>query len=293
MDFDALNDFRLVVHHGGFGKASRATGRPKASLSKRVIELEDRLGVRLLDREGGKIRLTEEGEQLLSRAEHLLDEVDQIREEISAGIARPRGKLRIAAPNLFSHIWMGKLTARFLIQYPEVVIETIVVDRPIDAPDEWFDVLIQVNPGPLVDLVGKIFARDDVRIVAPANFLDAIKLQDGIEIPAITPSGAVAPTLWKLLWQKEIIAVKPRSALQLPSRLMIRDALCEGIGMAELPRSIIASDVEAGRLVDLGPAPRREVEIWALHSSRRLTTRKVTAFIELLVKTFRGSMVEL
>lgn len=292
MDFEALADFRLVVLHGGFGKASRATGKPKASLSKRVINLENKLGVRLFDREGGRLHLTEEGRQLYGHAEHLLDEVDQIREEIGAGVARPRGKLRVAAPNLFSHLWLGRLSARFLMRYPEVTIEAILLDRPVDFSDEWFDLLIQVNPGPLVGLVGRIIARDQVRILAPKSLIAGMSIADGMEVPAILPAGAPVPASWNITIGSRSVTVRPRFNLQLPSRLMVRDAVREGLGFAELPKSIVTSDLRSGVLVDVGPAPIEKVEVWALHASRRLPSRKVTAFIDFLCEFFRDAVLE-
>jgi DNA-binding transcriptional LysR family regulator len=292
MDFEGLRDFRLVASHGGYGKASRASGRPKASLSKRVIDLENQLGVRLFDRENRKIRLTDEGVQLFARAEHLLDEIDQIMEDISAGIARPRGKLRIGAPSLFSQLWMGSLTTRFLRLYPEVTIESLIVERSNGAIDESVDLLIQVNPGAHVEMIGRIFARDEVRIVAPAAMVDALPNEDG-EVLAIVPTGTILPSHWRIFLHGTEHKIKPRAVLQLPSRLMVRDAVREGLGIAELPKSIVAGDLQQGRLIDLGPALQRHVEVWALHHSRRLTTRKVTAFIDLLVDTFKGTLVEL
>ena len=136
MDLSALSDFVLVASNGGFGAASRRTGRPKATLSRRVIELEDGLGVRLFERGGRVLRLTEEGSALLVRTEGLLGEIHEAGEAVSAGRDRPRGRLRVSAPILFSHIAMGRIAAAFSTRYPDVQLEVTAEDRPVDLVAE-------------------------------------------------------------------------------------------------------------------------------------------------------------
>src|SRR5689334_9961954 len=113
MDLLALADFNLVARHGGFGRAARATGRPKATLSRRVAELESSLSLRLFERGPRAVKLTEEGRALHERAGALLAELDETAAAIASGGGKPRGHLRISAPLLFAQIAMGKLAAEF------------------------------------------------------------------------------------------------------------------------------------------------------------------------------------
>src|SRR5215217_7286909 len=119
MDLLALADFNLVARYGGFGKAARATGRPKATLSRRVSELEASLQLRLFERGGRLLKLTEEGRALFERTGQLLTELDEAATAIASGGGSPRGRLRISAPLLFSQTAMGKLAAEFGMKYPE------------------------------------------------------------------------------------------------------------------------------------------------------------------------------
>src|SRR3954471_10225071 len=98
MDLNALTDFNLVATHGGFGKASRATGRSKATLSRRISDLEEALGVRLIERGTHRLELTEAGELLWSRTEDPMREVSDAVATVREGVSTPRGRLRIAAP---------------------------------------------------------------------------------------------------------------------------------------------------------------------------------------------------
>src|SRR3954470_13558872 len=92
MDLLALTDFNLVARHGGFGRAARATGRPKATLSRRVAELESSLGLRLLERGASSLKLTEEGRALYERTWALLAEVDETAAAIASGGEKPQGR---------------------------------------------------------------------------------------------------------------------------------------------------------------------------------------------------------
>jgi DNA-binding transcriptional LysR family regulator len=107
MDLLALADFNLVARHGGFGRAARAASRPKATLSRRVTELEASLDLRLFERGGRVLKLTEEGRALYARTGALLTELEETASAIASGGHSPRGRLRISAPLLFSQTAMG------------------------------------------------------------------------------------------------------------------------------------------------------------------------------------------
>src|SRR3954466_9780718 len=141
MDLLALADFNLVARHAGFGRAARATGRPKATLSRRVAELEAALALRLFERGGRALKLTEEGRALYERTSALLSELDDTAAAIASGSSSARGKLRMSAPQLFSHVAMGRIAAGFALKYPEVRLEVTTDDRPVDLVEEGYDLV--------------------------------------------------------------------------------------------------------------------------------------------------------
>src|SRR5947208_12420730 len=104
MDLLALADFNLVARHGGFGRAARTAGRPKATLSRRVAELEASLNLRLFERGARTLKLTEEGRALFERTAQLLTELDETAAAVASGGQKPRGRLRVSAPLLFSQV---------------------------------------------------------------------------------------------------------------------------------------------------------------------------------------------
>ena len=283
MDLLALADFNLVARHGGFGRASRATGRPKATLSRRVAELENSLGVRLLERGSHTPKLTEEGRALYERAGALLSELDEVTQAIASGGGRPRGPLRISAPLLFAQSAMGKLAAGFALKYPEVRLEVTAEDRPVDMVEEGYDRVIRVNPDPDETLIGRIFLRD--RLVVVAN-PDVIRPADDVAVPAVVLSSSKSYVHWEVMTSEGLSRVVIDPVLRLSSIVMVRDAVRAGVGAGRLPLSLVSHDLAAGRLVPWGNAIGPEVALWALYPSRRLLSTRVSAFLGYLAEAF-------
>ena len=115
MDLLALADFNLVARHGSFGEAARATERPKATLSRRVSELESSLGLRLFERGPRGLKLTQEGRALYERTGALLTELAESAAAIASGSEEPRGRLRISAPVLFGQRGLGRIAADYAL----------------------------------------------------------------------------------------------------------------------------------------------------------------------------------
>jgi DNA-binding transcriptional LysR family regulator len=291
MDLLALADFNLVARHGGFGRAARATGRPKATLSRRVAELESSLDLRLFERGARVLKLTQEGRALFERTGALLTELDEAAAAIASGGDQPRGRLRISAPLLFSQTAMGKLAAAFALKYPEVRLEITTEDRAVDMVEEGYDLVIRVNPDTDESLVGRIFLRDRLVVVAHPNI--PRPLADAA-VPGVMRGTGGGVATWTVKSQdgRENIAANP--VLCLSSLVMVRDAVRAGVGAACLPISLVNHDLKAGRLAHWGDVDAPDIAIWALYPSRRLLSARVSAFLNYLKEAFpRGTPDEL
>lgn len=289
MNLTAIADFNLVARHGGFGRAARASGRPKATLSRRVADLENSLQLRLFERGGNKLKLTEEGMALYQRTGTLLTELDETVLAISSGVARPRGRLRVNAPLLFCQLAMGRLAAEFAIKYPDVQLEVTSDDQPVDMVDEGYDLVIRVNPAKDENLYGRLFLRDRLIVVASP---DLVRLSDSQPIPVVVRGSGKQTLEWELIsgGVKSRIAVTP--VLQLSSMIMVRDAVCAGAGAGLLPLSLVNQDVKSGKLVSWGEVDAPEIALWALYPSRRLLNARVSAFLEHLKEAFPSGKSE-
>jgi len=290
LDLNALADFNLVATHGGFGKASRAANRSKATLSRRVTELETQLGVRLIERGGSRLVLTEAGQLLLAGTEGPMLEMAEAATTAREGVSTPRGLLRVAAPVLFSQLALGRLCAQFLTAYPEVRLDVVAEDRVVDLVDERFDVAIRPNPRPDSALVGRCFAKDRLVVAAsPAVPMPPAGASGAVPVPAVVMSAREGES-WSLDGGR--LTLEPVPVLQLSSLLMVRDAVLAGAGAALLPQSIIWNQLARGELVQWGTVVGKEVELWVLHTSRRLPSPKVGAFVEFICAQYpSGSLV--
>lgn len=282
MDLLALADFSLVARHGGFGRAARAAGRPKATLSRRVAELEAALDLRLFERGARVLKLTDEGRALYERTAALLTEIEETATAIAAGGERPRGRLRISAPLLFSQTAMGKIAAGFALKYPQVRLEITTEDRAVDMIDEGYDLVIRVNPNPDDSLVGRAFLRDRLVIVASPAL--ARPVGDGA-VPAVVRSAGDRPA-WEVKTPSGPATIAIEQVLALSSLVMIRDAVRAGVGAGLLPVSLVSHDLADGTLVHWGDADMPEIALWALYPSRRLLSARVSAFLDHLKQAF-------
>lgn len=289
MDLEALADFNLVATQGGFSRAARSSGRPKATLSRRVSELEQSLGVRLIDRGTHTLRLTEEGRALHTRTAGLLAEITEAGEAVVLGASVPRGRLRVSAPIVFAHVVLGRIGARFALAYPAVQLEIVADDRLVDPVEDDFDLVIRIDPAPDERLVGRSILIDERLIVAAPHLprFPAGAATGEVPVGAVVLSAMPASRLWRMKdAEGRALTLKPQAALRLSSLLMVRDATVAGAGVALLPKLLVADDIAAGRLVQWGTEDGPEVQIWALQSSRRLISAKVRAFLEVVDRSF-------
>lgn len=282
MDLNALADFTLVASSGGLGKASRASGKSKATLSRRIADLEEQLGVRLIERSARGLKLTDAGAVLMARTEGPLLEVAEAMTATREGLSTPRGLLRVASPVLFSQLAMGRISAEFSAAFPEITVEVVSEDRLVDLVEEQFDVAIRINPKPDSNLVGRCFAKDRLVVVAAPSVSmpgpGAVR-----PVPAIV-SASFQPTNWNL--DEGRLVLEPIPKLRLSSFLMIRDAAVAGAGAALIPQTIAWSQLTRGELVQWGTISGVEVELWVLHTSRRLAAPKVRAFVEFMCERY-------
>ncbi len=292
MDLAALSDFHLVATHGGFGKASRASGQAKATLSRRVRDLEDSLGVRLIERGTRTLRLTDEGAALHARTHSPMGDIAEALRDLKSGLGHPSGRLRVSAPLLFAHVTLGPLAAAFAAAFPEVVLEVTAEDKFVDLVADDVDVVIRANPKPDTEWVGRCFLKNRMVLVAPAGRLPPARDGSGqarIVIPAVARTGSSDGDVWTVSDPVDgrERAYSPKAVLRLSSPLSIRDAIRAGAGVGLVPQTIAAEDLRAGRLVSWGLSTEPPVEAWALHASRRLVSPKVSAFVDFVCEYFR------
>lgn len=291
MDLNALRSTLAIARHGGIAAAVRATGTPRSTLSRHLAELEDTLGLRLVERTSRRFRLTEAGQTLIDLATEPLAALEGIEDRIGPGTGPLSGRLRLSVPVLFGHTHLGGVVAKFAAAHPGVFLDVTVDDRHVDLLREGVDAAVRVHPAADSSLTGRLLTRSRlVLVVAPAL---AERLgQDGAAWetfiwPAVVRAGWGDDGGWNVETadgRKLRVAARPRIALSSPIAML--DAVLAELGAAFLPEALIRDHVATERLIVLGMRAGPADEVWILHAAGRLPGRKLVALMDVVAGIF-------
>lgn len=287
-----LNDLYLFVQavdHGGFAAAARALGLQKSKVSRRIGLLEERLGVRLIQRSTRRFSVTEIGQEYYRRCVAMLVEAEGAQTVIDQSRAEPCGVVRLSCPTGLLAFQFGALFGRFMALYPEVELHIESTNRRVDVIGEAFDLAIRVRPPPLTEseLVMRRFDERTIRIVASPDLLKqrAVTLPaDLTDLPSLDFGPAGGEHRWRLTHTDGSVAeVRHAPRLITDDMAVLRDATLAGAGIARLPTLVIWDDLQAGRLVTLLPdwKPPNEI-VHAVFPSRRGLLPSVRALLDFL-----------
>jgi len=291
-----LNDifvFMAVVDADSFIAGGRALGLTRSAAGKAVSRLEDRLGVRLLNRTTRALSLTEEGRAFYDHGLQIMAAVDNAEASVADGAGTPKGVLRLTLPDAFGRLVILPLLSRYLNAWPDLQIEVNFTDRLIDLVEEGFDLALRIG-GVSVDsgLISRVVATYKAVLCAAPAYLaergEPTSIDDLSRHQCLIFSSRTQRQSWRFLdndgtWVK----AEGRSRLRMDSGEAIRDAALGGLGITLLPEFLVGADLAAGRLRQVLPdVDRGDVKIMAIYPTRRLLEPRVRRFIDLLVQEF-------
>jgi DNA-binding transcriptional LysR family regulator len=294
-DLNDLYYYARVVEQGGFSAAGRVLGIPKSKLSRRIALLEQRLGVRLLQRSTRRFAITEIGQVYYERCKAMLVEAEAAEDVIAVTHAEPCGSVRMSCPVALLHAHVGAMLADFLAAYPRVVLHLEATNRRVDLIGEGVDLALRVRPLPLEDsdLVLRILARRRQALVASPTLLARYSVPyaptDLASWPSLalgTPQQHHAWTLFNLENTQADIDHTPRLITR--DMMALRAAAVAGVGIVQLPTMLIRAELAQGTLMQVLPdwTPRCEL-IHAVYPSRRGLLSSVRLLIDDLVARFK------
>ncbi len=273
--------FVKVVETGGFTSAARELGVPKSTVSRQIARLEDRLGVRLLERTTRALRTTEVGQDYFERSSRIVSEIEQAEAAVRSSQVVPSGTLRVSAPLTFGALYLGDLVASFSRKFPKVQLDVTLTDRKVDLIDEGYDLAVRV--GKLSD--SSMFAR---RLgVAPRAIAGSPAYFEAHGVPQepddlrehVCLRYMYADTAGWRLGPDTVVPV--HGPLVSNNGDLLRAAASAGLGLVLAPRFILGRDLRVGRLVCvLGDHVKDEDGIWALYPHNRNLPPKVRAFVD-------------
>jgi DNA-binding transcriptional LysR family regulator len=289
---DSLIIFTTVVKANNFTNAAHQLGLTPSAVSKQISLLEDRLGVRLLNRTTRSVSPTEAGQLFFNRCSRLLEDLEEAEHMVKDLETSPRGTLKISATPTFGRSMLMKIFAQFLEQYPNVNFDLTLADKGLDLVREGIDLAIHL--GSLQDsrLVARPVARQKVILAASQEYLakhgQPKALNELVDHFILMVSGIdFAEPRWIKRFIKEAgLANKDR-------RFTVNDldTLCEaalnGMGIAALPIYMIREHIDSGKLVHILPEinfPVRTIHV--VYPENRYLSAKSRAFVDFMANYF-------
>lgn len=295
-DLARIRAFVQVFDSGGFSAAARQHGRSKALLSKYVTDLEDYLGVRLMNRTTRKLSLTEAGEAYYRESSQLLQQLDDLDATISDQTTAPRGLLRVSAPRNFGEMTLAPAIFAFLADHPTVTLDLRLEDRYVDLVEEGVDVALRISTMTDSSLIARKIADMRLVVVGSPDLVKARGLPKAPEdlrtLPCIIDTNLQTQANWRFIDHGRTISVHVSGPVRVNSPLAARDAALVGLGYAALPSYLAERLIDEGKLVSvLKPFIATGQTLQAVYPHRRHLAAKVRALIDHLVAWFEANPI--
>ena len=291
-DLNDLYFFASVVEHGGFSAAGRALGVPKSRLSKRIAQLEDRLGVRLLQRTTRRFVVTEVGERFYGHCRAVLEEARAAQEAVDELRAEPRGIVRLSCPISIAQTVLAYILPEFMAKYPKLQVRVLSNNRRVDLIGEGFDLAIRVRSKLDTDSSMIIRSIAQARIF-PVASPELLKIHgrpqrpdDLARLPALSMQEHEGTQVWELIdAQGERVSVEVQARLITGDFAILLEAARAGVGVALLPETVCAPAITSGELEVLLPEWSAPLGIMHfIYPSRRGMMPGVRALVDFLAE---------
>ncbi len=281
-----LGFFCLLVKQGSLAATARELNLTPPAVSRRLSQLEERLGVRLLNRTTRRISLTSEGEVYFANAQRILSDIDEMERLVSSSRAAPKGLLRVNAPLGFGRSYIGPAISAFTKAYPDVEVQLHLTDRPVSLPDEAIDVSIRFGDLPDSRLIAKKVAANRRLLCASPAYLRVAGL------PAypheltqhqciVLRQNESAYGNWRLSRGKQTETVKVHGKLSTNDGEVALNWALEGHGILMRAEWDVAKYLRSGRLVQvLADYDTPAADVYAVYLERLNLSAKVAYFVE-------------
>ncbi len=285
---DGIRAFVATAQTGSFTAGAERLGLSNRLASKYVAELEERLGVRLLQRTTRKVGITAAGEALLARAPALIEDLDDLVSGLSERSDRLSGLIRITAPLILGALYIKGLVSRFAALHPDLSIDLQLNDRYVDLAAHGVDVAFRIGEPDLQSLRVRRLGAIRTAIVAAPSYLARTsppeRPEDLMRHACIVDTNRRDPLRWRFARDGRAVEVPIRGRLSVNNTQVASELASDGLGLALCPRFVVEDSIRAGRLVPLLEAyepPGLPLNI--VYLGGRTVPRKLRALIDFAV----------
>jgi DNA-binding transcriptional LysR family regulator len=288
-DLNDLYIFSQVVEHNGFTGAAQALGVARSSICRRVGQLEERLGIRLVQRTTRHFAVTDLGMEFHGHCMKMVAEAKAAYDRVACARARPSGMIRVSCAPIIAQLLVGPLIPLFLEKTPDVRIAMEATNRKVDI-EENFDLCIRIRQVPSEDsgLIMRSLGIVQQVLVASPQFLEThgrpTSPADAAKMASLSYASCQGPHVWKLVDPDEQeVQVRHEPTLIADDMALVRQAAVHGLGIAQLPLAACLEDLRQGLLDIVLPeflAPLCEIQV--VFPSRRGMLPAVRSFIDFL-----------
>jgi DNA-binding transcriptional LysR family regulator len=291
---DSLRAFVKVVELGSFSEAGRQLRLSRSAISKYVGELEESLGVQLLNRTTRHASPTEAGQTYFERAMTILADIDAADQAVAQAQSSPRGLLRVNAPMSFGTLQLGPAVADFMASCPELQIQLVLSDDQVDPMQGGFDVTLRIADLESSSLIARKIVAIDRAVCASPDYLKehgTPKVPEDLRKHALLTYGLLLTgNQWKLTGKDGDHWIQPSWTLCVNNAEVLRDAAVRGRGIALLPTFIAGDALRTGTLLRVLKSYKAPpLMLYAIYPPTRHLAVKVRLFIDVLVARFAGT----
>ena len=286
-DFRALNAFVRVVELGSVSAAARDRGLSQPAMSRLIVGLERALGTRLLERGYDGMRVTPEGRVFYAGSRGLIEDLGQLTRTLKRQTEQAEGRLRVTASVAMCLLHVRRWVQEFLERHPGIEIDLDANDRRVDLVDGEFDVALRLGSSMPGDQIARKLGVSSRMLVASPALLERkgvpLHPADLNELPFVGWTTDFEASTVRLSGPAGVAEVQMSPRLRLSCGILVREAVCDGEGVGQLPLWIVADSLSAGRLVTLLPGWQcPPQDFFAVYPSRKYLPQRVKLFLDFL-----------
>lgn len=290
-DLNGMMLFAAVVRAKGFSQAARETGMPKSTISRKVAQLEEQLGVRLLQRNTRSLSLTQVGALFFQHCTSISDELEAAKATIENTHNDVSGSLRIAIPVSFSQELIAHLCSGFMRLYPNIELDVQFTDNDVSLVGEGYDIAIKYGPLQSSDLIARLLFERQSLLVASPNYLSShgtpATPKDLAQHQGILLGTSRSAPIWPLGKGQAKTMINFKKKVRVNSAVMVKQLVLDDFGIAMLSSSVCQGELASGRLMPLLPEwPIEAFKVYGVYSSKRQLATSIKAFLDFFHQRF-------